>query len=538
VSERSEYARKSLLPIANVVIGALLGLLALKAMTFYFGPKDVYGEFQFALASVGLVYIFTDLNLGDAHTKRVSEGMPAGDCFVTYGVLRIVSNAVFVLGTFSLLFLYTVVLGRRIEDLTLPTIVAVTFYYVAKSLMSVASATFDAKLMTARSQLGGLVETLVRVALVVLFAVVYASTIPYVGPVRIASGWADWVRAHPAAAIGLAWGAGSLAAAIVLVSYLLRHLERGRFRWSILKSYFSFSLPLFLPNSAALLAFFIDRVVLGVFGTSATTADFSAPRQIVGVIEGMAVAVGVVLFPAISSAVASGDYDATRAMLERSSRYLSLVLLPGIAFLAFFPVPVLNLMASGAYTDDGPVLTILAIMIYFVVLSRPLVNYLMGHGRALDAGRAGLAGALLVILLNVILVPNDIRSLHLKLFGLGAIGSAIATLAGTFVSYLMLVAGARRVAGAGLPAAPGVHLRHLVAALVLGAVVSGVHLATGLTMVRWYSILLYALLGSLAYLATLLLTRELTRVDMEYAREAFHLGEMARYLRAELFGDE
>lgn len=527
-------ARKSLLPIMNVAVGAAFGLLALKVMTLYFGLA-AYGEFQFALASVGLIYLFTDLNIGDAHTKRVSEGVHAGDCFVTYTVLRVVSNAVFILATTTLLFVYVVVLGKPLISVTMTTIVAVVAYYVAKSLMSVASATFDAKLQTARSQLGSLVETVVRVVLVVAAAFIFRATIPYVGHFDAAVPGAAWIQAHPAATIALTWAIGCIAASVILFAYLVGSLERGRFRWDILRSYFAFSLPLFLPNSAVLIAYFVDRVVLGFFGANVDAGSFAAPRQIVGVIEGASVAVGLVLFPAISGAIARGNADETRGLLDRSMRYLSLLLMPGIAFLAFFPLPVLRVAVTDEFAGDTLVLTILAVMIYFAVLSRPHITFLMGHDRARDAGRAGFVAALLVIVLNVLLVPDDIKSIHLKLAGLKAVGSALATLIGAIAGYVLLVRASRKVARATMRIRYEVHVA---GGLALAGVVWGLEVVTGFPLARWYSIPIYAAVGVAAYVLTLVLLREITREDVEQVKATLDPAEMFRYVRSELFGDE
>ncbi|MFA5862649.1 MAG: oligosaccharide flippase family protein [Candidatus Thermoplasmatota archaeon] len=534
MTSKDGVARKSLLPIINVAIGAVMGLLALKVMTLYFGI-EAYGEFQYALAAVGLIYLFTDLNIGDAHTKRVSEGVHSGDCFATYTVLRIVSNAVFILATSTLLFIYTVVLGKPLISVTLTTIIAVVTYYVAKSMMSVASATFDAKLQTARSQLGGLVETVVRVTLVVGAAFVFQATIPYFGSIDANVPGAAWIRLHPAATIALAWTVGCFAASVVLFVYLLRNIERGRFRWGILRSYFAFSLPLFLPNSVGLIAFFVDRVVLGFFGANVDAGGFAAPRQIVGVIEGMAVAVGMILFPAISAAIASGNEHETRGLLDRATRYLSLVLMPGIAFLIFFPLPVLRLAASEEFASDAIVLSVLAVMIYIGVLARPHVTYLMGHDRAREAGVAGFVASVLVIVLNVILVPQDLKSLHVTLFGLGALGSAIATLVGTLAAYVLLARASRKVAP---PTIRVQYWKHVLAGCVLGGVIWGTERLTGFELSRWYSIIFYAALGTVAYVLTLLTLREITREDVRYARETLSPSELFRYVRSELFADD
>ena len=160
-------ARKSLLPMANVAVGALLGVLALKVTAVYFG-REAYGQFEVAFAYLGILYLFADLSMDAAHVKRVSEGMDAGDCFVTFAVFRSVASLVFMLVSLGGFVLYTVVLHRTVEDTTVVALLLCMAYYVAKSMPGVAQSTLDAKLQTARSQMGALVETVVRVGLVAM----------------------------------------------------------------------------------------------------------------------------------------------------------------------------------------------------------------------------------------------------------------------------------------------------------------------------------------------------------------------------------
>lgn len=530
-------ARKSLLPMANVVIGALLGLVALRVVALTFGP-GVYGEFEGALAILGILFLFADLGMADAHVKRVSEGMHAGDCFVTYSVFRLAAAALFVLVSLSLLFLYTVVLGRTIVDVSTSAFMLVMVYYVIKSLQTVAQSTFDARLEIARSQLGSLVETVVRIGATILVAFVFSAVTADAG---ILAGRVDrenavwrWVAENPAGAIAATWALGALVATTVLGLYLRRVAERGRFRWDVLRSYFAFGLPLFLPAAFGIIAMFIDRAVLTLFGTNVDTADFAGPRRIVGVVEGLGVALGVVLFPAISQAAAQNDKAAIARMMDRSSRYMSLLVMPIVAFLVFFPLPVIELILGRGFADRpniGLVMPILAATTYLLVLARPHLNLLLGHGHAGMAARAGIVAGILTLTLNLVLVPDDIKSLGIQLFGLKAVGSAIATLVATAAGLALLMHATWRTEGY-VERAP--LWKHVLAGLAMGGAVWLAQLATGIPVHGAVRIVAYAALGTLVYAAALIAMREVTRDDVAYAKDTLHPGHMLRYLRAEL----
>lgn len=526
--------RKMMLPMLNVVVGAALGLVALKVVALYLG-RETYGQVEAALAILGLVYLFADLSLSDAHIKRVSEGVHPGDCFVTFALVRGATSLAFILASVGGYLLYTQVLGRTIEDTTVAALLFAMLYYVAKSAQNVVQSTFEAKLEAARSQLGTFLENVVRVALTVLFVFVFAAIARDVGPLvgRVAPEAAlwRWVAADPAGALAFAYFAAAVVATAITTYYMIRSLERGRFRWELVQSYFAFALPLFAGTAMGLVAVYVDRAVLAFFGTSVDTADFAGPRRIVSVLEGVGFAVGVLLFPMISALAARGDRDGIRVALDRTTRYLSILLLPLVAFLIAFPGPVIRLVLGNEWLDAGPVLMLLAAWVYIVTLTRPQVNLLVGHGHTAAAARIGVAVGIVNLVLNLVLIPDDIKAIGLDLPGLKAVGAAIATLVAGIVQYVLLRRATVRLVGA----VPDSRARlHLVASVAMCAALVGIDRLSPLALGPWWTFPIYTLAGGIVYFAALVALREFTREDWAYVKDTLHLGEMGRYLRSEL----
>lgn len=520
--------------MANVVLGAILGLVALKVVAVYLG-REPYGELEAALAFLGIIYIFADLSMGEAHVKRVSQGMSAGDCFATFAVFRLVSSLAFI-GVATMFYLvYTQVLGRTVEDTTPVALAIVMFYYVTKSAQNVAQSTFDARLEMARSQLGSFLDTVVRVALTLVVAGVFAALVHQGGPLfrRLDPefyAW-RWIAENPAGALAFTYLAGTFVATVVTLGYLLRVLERGRFRFSILKSYFAFALPLFAASAMGLVSLFVDRASLALFGSALDTANFGGPRRIVSVIEGLGAALGLVLFPAISAMAARGEGNEMHRVVDKSLRFLGLFLIPTVAFIAFFPRPIISLALGDEWLVAAPVLSILSVWVLVHVLSRPQGNLILGTGHAGVAARIGIITSALNIALNLLLIPDDIQSLGIRLAGLKARGAAIATLVSSLVAFWLIHRAAKDLTGY----TPKVAVwKPVLASLVMCGALWLMDAYSGFPLHRWYTIPPYVLVGGIVYGLVLFALREITKEDIRYLRQTVAPGEMWRYVRGEL----
>lgn len=525
--------RKTTLALANIAVGTVLGLVAQKLIALYWGPT-YSGQFTFALSIVGIAFFITDLGMGQAHVKRVSEGRHAGDCFATFAVFKIVATGAFVVFVSVGLWAYTAILGRTLEDTTLTTIAFIVLFFVAKSLQEIGQSSFDARLETAKLQATAFSDTLLRVVLTVVFAFVLAASIhgtgPLVGVLDEDNFVVAAIRADPAASLAFAQMAGGVAAALVAVVLLLRLRERGKFSWDLLKDYWTFALPLFMTSIVTTLTAHIDGAALGLFLDAAQTGIFGRVRAIVTVIASVGPVVGSLLFPTISGLAARGEGHRIAGEMDRAIRYLSMLLAPIVLFTIFFAEAIIHLVLSDEFIPGAPTMGILAAYVYVTTIGASHANLIMGMGQPRLMARIGISTAITVIVLDLVLVPHDIKSLGIPLAGLGMEGAAIGTLASGLLYLGLVTYGSRKVAGyrqqAGL-------WKHALGGLLMVAALK--LLAQVAPLAHWYDFLLYMAAGGAAYLLALGLLREFTRDDWRFVQQSIHPIEMLRYVRDELF---
>lgn len=524
--------RKSTLAYANMGVGIGLGIVATWLMGHYLEELPI-GQLTAAMGFLGILFFVTDLGMGQAHIKRVSEGRDPGDCFATFAVFKLVSTLLFVAVALGGMWVYAGLLGKPFETTTLPILLVVLVYYVAKSLQEVGQSSFDARLETARSQLTSFLDTLVRTVLTIIAALGFAALVQRTGPLvgRVApEGWAGWVVENPGLALAVATAAGGVAAAVAALVMLFRALERGRFRWELLKDYASFALPLFLASAVGIIAQNVDAFTLGLFLDTHETGVFGGIRRIVAVLGGFALPVSTLLFPAMSAAAARADRESIQRTMDRSIRYLSMLIVPMCAFTAVFAEPIIRMFIGDAFVEGAPALAVFCLYTIVITVAMPHMNLVLALGRSDVAARVGLSTAIVIIVGNLVLVPNDIQSLGIRLAGLGVLGTSIATLASGLVFY----GGARYATWKLDGYRERGHLwRHLLSAGVMVGVLLALH-ATALPMTRWYAVAAFVPLGALVYGLGLLLLRELRREDWDYFWESVHPGEMLRYTRGEL----
>lgn len=526
-------ARKSTLAMANVVLGSVLGIVALHLATAYFG-RDAYGEMTVAFSVLGLLFFVTDLGMGQAHVKRVSEGRHPGDCFATYAVFKIVMTAVFLLVVGLAIAFYTMVIGRTIEDTTPAAIVFALVYYVAKAIQDIGQSSFEARVETAKAQLSLLLDTVVRAVATALFAGIIAASVdgigPLVGLIDHDTALVRWVRENPGGALSLTFTLGGITAAVAAIAMLVRIQEKGQFRAAMLRDYWTFALPIFVTTTAGIIATHIDGAALGLFLGKAEAGIWGAVRRIPLVLLGIGTAVAVILFPSISAMAARGDRDAIKNAMDGALRYLSMLLLPIVAFILLFAEPVIRISMRDEFVEGATTLRILSVYVLISTFAFAHGTLLLGLGQPRAAARLGILNAALVVFLDLVLIPYDIRTLGIRLAGLGLEGAALGTLIAAIVYYAGLRYTNFRYAGYRERA----HVfRHLAGAAAMSAAL--IALDAWIPFERWFHVPLFALLGGLVYFASLFALRELTLADVAKIRDAIHPVEMFRYVRSELF---
>jgi hypothetical protein len=135
----------------------------------------------------------------------------------------------------------------------------------------------------------------------------------------------------------------------------------------------------------------------------------------------------------------------------------------------------------------------------------------------------------LTILFDLLLIPSNIKSLDLKLFGLGALGASYATVIGYAAGLIYCRYAAWKLAKN--PFNPRI-LLHLLSACIMGLILY--QLMNILPIQRWYILLGYSTLGLGIYLFVLFLMREFTRKDLDFVLDLLSIKKMWRYVKSEI----
>lgn len=524
-------ARKTALHFANTILGALMGVVAMKLIALYLGDQ-IFGQVAYAMGIVGLLNSVFALGFPKAHVKRLSEKGRKGDKLVTYATLRFGLILALFLLVAGAVFVWTVLLGKQFQSTTRITVVLMAFYFAFQNLQRLAQKTFVAHRHIARDQLAEFTENIVRSLGAGLVAITYAAATRGVGPLAGHLNPAfGWVADMGAETLALAYVASAAAAAGIGFIYVFREYPRGSFDTEILASYWKFARPMFLVTMVGTAASYLDRVTIGFFWGGSETGIYFAAQRITLVVSSMAFAIGSVLMPKVSSLAEAGDLDEIAEVSGRAHRYVSMSVIPIVAFIIAFAPQVIKILLSSDFLGGGPTLGMLALYGLFSALIKPYGSIVMGMDLPETMAKINLFTALLNITLNFILVPADIQALGIELVGLAALGAATATTAGAAGTYFWT----RYKAGELVDVRPQwTHsIRHILAAAGMIGALFWIHLGP-MELVRWFHLPIYTAIGAAVYFVLLALMREYDQDDLETTLDILNVKGMYEYIRGEL----
>lgn len=524
-------ARKTLLHFLNTVVGGVLGAVALKLIALYMGDA-ILGNVAYAIGLISLVQALFASGFRRSHEKRIGEGTRQGDKIATYVTLQVGLNALFgglVLGAIGV---WTFVLGQRFHSTTLMVMVIVAAYLIAQNFRQVATNTFNGRREIARSQTITFLDDLARVGFTVIATTFYAAVAHGKGPFAGMLG-ADlgWIASYGPELLAMTYLGGTLVSALIGLAYVRRTCPWGSFDREVLDSYWQFAWPLLITGLLGSLVTNVDRVMLGYFWTGAVVGLYFGMDRVVHMIRSLAFALNTVLMPAISHMAVEEDREGIADVAFRSHRYSTMVVLPMIVGVIVFADDAIRLLLANEFLRGVPVLIALAVWVFFNVASTPYGSVILGLDRSKLILRLSIVAVAINVGLNALLIPADIKSLGIELFGLGALGAALATLVATAIRYV----GLRYYVGKLIPIdSQWPHLpKQLLAVVLMGAVLWW---TSGLIPgpLRWYHLLLFGLGGLALYTVFLRLLGELTDGDVAFFLDALDPSGMADYVTEEL----
>ena len=493
---------------ANGILGYVALFLVARYMTM---PDYALGVVSFAYGLVSIYHLFANLGFNNAHVKLISEGQDFKTCMGTFAVVKIVLTGLMTLLLVSSLFIWQHVQGRGFESSEHESAVYVMLvYFILWSLSLIMKTTFQARKQTAKQQLPMLFETLGRVAATVY--VIWAG----LGPLALA-----WTYV-----VGEILVFASLA-------YFFRGNTIGKPSWEMFKKYTVFAWPLAIVAASAIIMTNIDKVLIQLFWGAAEGGKYFAIYRLSRFLDVATMAIGVLLFPTISTLYAKSDMEGIKKLSYTAERYLSMIIFPIVFSMIFLSKPVIHILLSIEFYPAIPILQILPIFALFDALERPYQMKLLGMNLPHFARNRILIMVVMNVGLNILLIPRDIRVLGIDLFGMGAVGAAIATV----VAYAVGLIYTRWVVWQISKVTVNWRIMlHGIAATVMGVIVYSLNEMV-YPIARWYDLIVYGLLSLGLYLGILLLMQEFTRKDFDLFMDTLNIKKMFAYIRDEIRGE-
>jgi O-antigen/teichoic acid export membrane protein len=241
----------------------------------------------------------------------------------------------------------------------------------------------------------------------------------------------------------------------------------------------------------------IDVLLLGAFLTTSSVAFFSAPLRLTAFLAypGMALSQGV------APRLARHRDDAPRlGALRLGLRYLVIFQVGVVAVLIVWADPIVHLALGSKFSASADVLRALAPLVFLSGINPIVVSPLNFAGEGRRRIPITIAAVIVNAALDVILIP-----------AIGILGAAV----GSDVAYTLYAGSnlwvSHRVLGLPLRPVAVTAARSLVAGGALAAVLAVAGTGSSLSPLEWLG---GAVVGGIAYVAVLLLTREVSAAEL------------------------
>jgi O-antigen/teichoic acid export membrane protein len=393
------------------VVNSLLGLISSVFVARYMGAEAM-GVLSACLAFIAIFTIFGDFGFGIAHFKRVSEGCDLGKCIGVYARIRFVLAvlvALIALLGYHLTFRFT---GKYPIDFKYyPFFLIILFSTSLINFFTFIDMTFTARLEVIKGSTVLLTNRVFNVLLKSIVAVLGLAT------------------------IYLAWSTlASVIIGIIVALIFFRNYPIGSFDKALFKSYLIFALPLTFVNIIETISFNIDKVFISYFVSLKEVGYYSVAQSLALLVIFPAGIIINILIPTYTSIYTKGTISELHIFAAKIEKYLALIIFPIVFFLFFNSRDIIFLVYGEKFAPSVLIFNILVIQGLLFIMLQPYSTQLTAMERLKAIMYIGIITQGLNIILNFVLIPDQIGSIHL--FGLGAAGSAISLLSSTLIATL------------------------------------------------------------------------------------------------------
>ena len=499
-------ARKSLLILTANIIEGILAYVYLFFISRYMGPED-YGIIIFAMGFVGLFTVIGNFGFRSAHIKQVSEGKDLGTCNGTYMTSKIFLTTIMTLVVLSAIYFWKNIIGRGFESSYHEIAIYIMLgYFIIRGISEIFQVTFRAKKEIAKSEIPIIIRAITKT-----IAITYVAVSGF-GPIELA----------------FAYVLGDffflLASMILFKGYPIKTPSK-----EYIKNYVQFAMPLIIVSTSLVIMTNLDKVLIQLFWTAENVGYYGASYRITQFIILATSSLGILLFPTISGLYVNKNISKIKKITFQAERYISMLVFPIVIGLIFLAEPAVKILLSRDFYPATQVLRILPFFALIQALTIPYNYQLIGMNKPKLARNRVIIMVIINIVLNIILIPKDIKLIGIDLFGLGAVGAAIATVISYGIGLIYCRLATLKVTGKIWN--PKI-LLHMFSALIMGLILHILNIQFPID--RWYNLLIFAIIGIGIYLFLLFLLKEFKRDDILLISDTLNIKKMGEYIKGEI----
>jgi O-antigen/teichoic acid export membrane protein len=384
-------SQKFVLSFSSKISIQLLQVVASIVVAIVAGPT-ILGTVAFALAYASMFEFVTQLGLGGAHNKLVSEGNDLGDCIATYGRLKIYTTIIYIVVSLSFFAIQKYVFGVEFESLEHQYVILVFVLFIAvRSIITIANMTFASRTEQAKQSIPELSR--------VIFLQILRISIVLLGY----------------GAIQLALGnLLSLILILPVVGILFKKYPIGKYNKELASKYFKIAIPLIVLGVSATAIRTLDKVILQFLSNSEQVGYYAAAYRLCGFILIIGNSVGFLFFPLFSKHIANGNIEYVKNLVLKYEKLLLVFVMPVISIITIYSNVIVELILGTEYSVSAPIISILIVGMFILVLNTPHGNVITGMGLFKTAASIHFINVVLFVSSLFLFVSPDFFNLEAK----------------------------------------------------------------------------------------------------------------------------
>lgn len=343
------YSSRTFMQLIQMFVGLIVARIA--------GPS-VIGTVAFGSAYVSIWLFLSDLGLGTAHIKHISEGKDLATSNATYFYLQsgaIFFYTMFVIGIYGvqkyvLLYQFESSTHEAVIFITLISVIINQFYLIPRN-------TFAGKVQQAKQDIPDITQK-------IIFQTLRLSVV-LLGYRAIAIAFSKVIAAS---------------LMIPFFLYLFRNEAIGKFSKEKVKNYFSISLPVIIITGIGSFLNWFDKLLLQHLTNSEELGYYTAAFAICGFIKLIGYSVGNIFFPIFSKAIAENNIDLINSYISKFERFSMIFVFPFIILASIESDFIVVLMLGEKFTPTIPIFSIVIYATFIKVFTIPYANVLSGKG--------------------------------------------------------------------------------------------------------------------------------------------------------------